>query len=168
MAKSLLQATAEFFHTAYLNGELDEALPKTPPEYYFTKNHPLVQLAIQKMNPTTVCGDNATTEQCGSTDPDYNFRRDPKFIFADGSVLTFYYYRNDGLICLFVDYNGFKAGPNFTFDQQQVPANAKLSDRNYIFFNPTDSTVLNCKPGMLCPAVFYPHTKPIWDALFNS
>jgi prepilin-type N-terminal cleavage/methylation domain-containing protein len=166
MAKSLLQATAEFFHTAYLNGELTDGA-----DGYLLDtggvNHPLMKLAIQRMNPTTVCDSNKVSAACTPPDGDYYFRTSPKLIFADGSVLTFHYKDNE-YICLFVDYNGFKAGPNFTFDQQHIPANANLSDRNYIFFNPTDTTVWNCKPGMLCPAVFYPHTKPIWDALFNS
>jgi hypothetical protein len=169
MAKSLIQATAEFFHTAYLNGELNEVLPPTNWDYHFTKNHPLVQLAIQRMNPTTVCDSNEVSDACTPPDGDVYFRTSPKLIFADGSILVFYCYDSGpGYMALFVDYNGFKAGPNFTFDQQQVASNAKLSDRNYLFVNIKDTTVRDCKPGMLCPSVWYPHTLPIWNALAES
>jgi prepilin-type N-terminal cleavage/methylation domain-containing protein len=174
MGKNLIQATAEVFRTAYLNGELSVALPPVSGNasgwYYFnSKNHPLVQLAIQKMNPTTVCDSNEVSDACTPPDGDVYFRTNPKLIFADGSILTFYSYNSEqGLLTFFVDYNGFKAGPNFTWAQRQEAGNANLSDRNYIFFNPTDSTVLNCKPGMLCAAAWHPHTLPIWNALFNS
>ena len=173
MAKNLIQATAEVFRTAYLTGELEAALPPVSEDYYFnSKNHPLVQLAIQKMNPTTVCDSNQVSDACTPPDGDYYFRTNPKLIFADGSILTFHAYTYNSRLALFVDYNGFKAGPNFTFDQQLIPANANLSDRNYLMVNTTDSTVsaagFNCKPGMLCPAHWYTTTIPIWNALLDS
>ena len=175
MAKNLIQATAEVFRTAYLTGELEAAATPTSVWHHFnSKNHPLVQLAIQKMNPTTICDSNEVSDACTPPDGDVYFRTNPKLIFADGSILTFNAYDSAmGAMELFVDYNGFKAGPNFTFAQQQVASNANRSDRNYIFLNFNDSTVsaagFNCKPGMLCPAVLgYPHTVPIWNALFNS
>ena len=175
MGKSLIQATAEVFRTAYLTGELEAALPPTVGDHYFnSKNHPLVQLAIQKMNPTTVCDSNQVSDACTPPDGDYYFRTNPKLIFADGSILTVHGYNSDlGALTLFVDYNGFKAGPNLTWAQRQEAGNASLSDRNYLMVNLSDSTVsgggFDCKPGMLCPAAaWYPHTLPIWNALFNS
>ncbi|MCX5920482.1 MAG: hypothetical protein NTW61_04040, partial [Candidatus Melainabacteria bacterium] len=142
----MIQATAEVFRTAYLNGELSVALPPVSGNasgwYHFkSKNHPLVQLAIQKMNPTTVCDSNQVSDACTPPDGDHYFRTNPKLIFADGSILTFNAYNSDlGYLALFVDYNGFKAGPNFTWDQQRIPANANLSDRNYLMVNISDST----------------------------
>ncbi|MCX5920086.1 MAG: hypothetical protein NTW61_01995 [Candidatus Melainabacteria bacterium] len=173
MGKSLIQATADFFRTAYLNGEIQTTTAK---EWVYLdnasgKNNSIVQLAMQRMNPVRVCDINSTTVECGSSDPDIEFRTAPRFIFADGSVLAFWCMNSDR-IGISVDYNGFKEGPNFTWAQRQEAGNASLSDRNYLMVNISDSTIsgggFDCKPGMLCPAHWYPTTIPIWNALFNS
>ena len=172
MGKSLIQATADFFRTAYLNGEIQT----TAKEWVYldnasSKNNSIVQLAMQRMNPVRVCDINSTTVECGSSDLDWSFRSGPRFIFADGSVLVFWAIDSDR-IAISVDYNGFKEGPNLTWAQRQEAGNASLSDRNYLMVNISDSTIsgggFDCKPGMLCPAHWFTTTIPIWNALFNS
>jgi hypothetical protein len=164
MGKNLKQAVSEFYNNAYLNGELEQYF-----EPFITggvgyrwfsslggKNHPLVRLAMSRLNVLKACDPWEETQYCKTNDTDTYFKSDTKLIFQDGSVLTFRALKDDAkLIHMMIDYNGLTAGPNLTWDQQLDPQNATKSDRNYLFFNNSENIYnwngFSCKPGQLCP-----------------
>ena len=172
--KSITQALASFLNGAYLNGELTDKLGATGWRTVNSKNDPLVQFIATGMNATKVCDANEATFGC-ITKPDSNHPLSsfPKLIFQDGSVLTIVAINNltnTVTVSFDIDYNGFEQGPNYTWAERDTIANSSKSDRNYLFFNASDSTFTannyDCKPGMLCPST-YASSLAIWQELYK-
>jgi prepilin-type N-terminal cleavage/methylation domain-containing protein len=171
--KIITQALASFLHTAYLNGEITDKLGTTGWRTVDSKNDPLVQFIATGMNASKICDANETTLGC-STKPDgtHQINAFPKLVFQDGSVLTIVALNNlTNTITFDIDYNGFEQGPNYTWPERGIIANSSKSDRNYLVFNASDTTVMSgsypCKAGMLCPVGYYPRCIAIWQELYK-
>jgi hypothetical protein len=168
--KQLIQAVTEALRPAFFDGEIPEG-PYGDISANGGKNHPLVQLLIKKMNPVLVCDTNDTNPACGNTDSnDWQFKSQPKLVFADGSILAFHYQWANH-IYMDLDYNGLQNGPNYTWAQQIDPANASTSDRMQITFyyggTPHMIGDFACKTGMSCPSTAWTQNTAIWQALYS-